>query len=74
MIFQVIHGILDRIMEMIPIPRTTSDEPSKGYYIEPTDGTETYLHPCLAIDNILDQLLSTTTTTTRCNFFPWTLC
>jgi len=36
--FEIIHGFLDRIMEVLNVKRT-GDDKSVGYYIEPVDGT-----------------------------------
>jgi len=38
--FEVVHGLLDRIMAMLEVPRiqTTDSEAQTGYYLKETDG------------------------------------
>lgn len=44
--FEVVHGLLDRIMAMLEVPRiqTTDSEAQTGYYLKETDGKPSRLH------------------------------
>lgn len=44
--FEVVHGLLDRIMAILEVPRiqTTDSEAQTGYYLKETDGKPSRLH------------------------------
>lgn len=44
--FEVVHGLLDRLMQMLEVPRIHSDDPKAkhGYYIKERDGRDSTLH------------------------------
>ncbi len=45
--FEVIHGVLDRAMKMLEVPRIRSDDYEKdtGYYLKETEGLNSLLRP-----------------------------
>jgi phenylalanyl-tRNA synthetase beta chain len=61
--FEVVHGMLDRIMKMLEIPRisnATPDAPT-GYYIKERSGTSFFVHFVIGAD----------LRTLRSCIFPW---
>ena len=50
--FEVVHGLLDRIMLMLEVPLISSDDAkaTTGYYIKEREGAcPCALHPCLVV-------------------------
>lgn len=60
--FEVIHGVLDRAMKMLEVPRIRSDDYEKetGYYLKETEGACSWVLWVLAIaSHVSSQILPT---------------
>ena len=50
--FQVIHGLLDRIMELLEVPHSET-EGTKGYYLKSGEGVCSHIHTTCVIRSVL---------------------
>ena len=64
-LYQVIHGLLDRVMQLLEVPFT---QDSSGYFIKATDGmhTDTFTHNPIPVFQSLSLSLSLFSITHSC--------